>query len=1345
MRFFLLILFVVLGYCWANAQSNTLRIIENKGQWPQEVLFKANLESGSFYLENNRFTFNFLDSEYLFRKHQQHAGIPIEKPLEDFIRGHAYRVNFIGSHVPVLNSEGPSKDYFNYFIGNEPDKWASKARAFERVELKGLYPNIDLQVYSKGSSLKYDLILHPGANINNITIDYEGVDKLQLKNGALLIVTSVNTIIEEAPFAYQVINNKVFPVKCRYTLKNNRLGFEVNGSYNPLIPLVIDPELIFSTYSGSTADNFGFTATYDNEGYLYSGSSIFGNGYPTTVGAYQTSFAGGTGQGTLVGTDIGITKYNLTGTGLVYSTYIGGASDELPHSLIVNEQGELYVYGSTSSANYPTTGGAFQTTFGGGSAFTPSGIGVSYVNGSDIIVSRLSNNGTQLLSSTFVGGSGNDGLNTIAALKFNYADEMRGEILLDDNDDVIVASTTLSSNFPITAGAFQSTYAGGQDGCAFKLSANLSTLMWSTYLGGSAADATYSVELDSQNNVVLTGGTTSANFPVTAGVVYGGYMGGQADGYITKLSSNAGSILQSTYYGTNLYDQSYFVELDNDDNIYIFGQTNGPQGALIQNASFFTPNGGMIVAKLSPNLNNIIWSTRFGSGVSSNPNLSPTAFLVDVCNKIYMSGWGGQTNVSSNNQTGYTTGLPTTADAYQNTTNGSDFYILVIEEDASAITYASFFGGLTSNEHVDGGTSRFDRSGKIYQSVCAGCGNNDDFPIFPPNAWSPTNNSNNCNNGVFKFDFQLPITVANFTGESVCLPDVVDIVNLSNGATGYQWYVNGQLVSNDANPGLTFSSPGIQLVTLIASSPNTCNLTDSITKEITVYPELLLEVPDDIILCEPQSVELIANSFGSAFTFHWSTSPNFSNQLNISLLDSSVVVNPTEPTTYYVRVDNGFCQEVADILVIPAPQAQISILNPSACAGDTVQVDLLNLTPGVNFSSITWSPNTGILNGQGTNQIQLVVGENYYLVVDVVTQNNCFITDSVLIEAYEIFLSVSNDTIICAEGQQVVLTADAGGQANDFIWSTNPNFSNPINNPQDSVITVNPSATTTYYVRVENGNCVRTDEVTVFVVTGSAALQTEYLICLNDILQIQVINQIPGLELSYNWQPENLIISGQGTSTISVSPPSTTVYTVTITTADGCVFSRSTTVTVSSINATGANATADPNAIPTGGSSTLFATPNNAAYNYSWSPPATLSNPNSSSTTATPPQTTDYTVTITDGNAQIGFCTGTATVRVIVYDFVCGEPTIFIPNAFTPNGDGNNDLLFVRGENIERMYLAIYNRWGELVFDTNDQSIGWDGTYRGKPVDPAVFVYHLDLDCVDGQNYLKKGNVTVIR
>lgn len=1342
MRAALLTILWILFAVSAYSGNDPIRLVQNKGQWPDQVLFKAEVSGGSYYLEYDRFTFNFLDSEQLFRRHQAHSGEPIEKPLEEFIRGHAYQVLFKGAQTPQVSQEGESADYFNYFMGNDPSSWASHVKAWQRITLSDLYPKVDLKVYTQGESVKYDFVIHPGGNPQQIVLQYLGVDQLKIKKGTLEITTTVNQIIEQKPFAYQMINGQMNEVKCSYVLNGQILAFSIDEAYDKTQALIIDPELQFSTYSGSTADNFGFTATYDNQGFLYSGSSIFGNGYPTTVGAYQTSWAGGTGQGALVGTDIGITKYDTTGTALVYSTYIGGSSDELPHSLIVNEEGELYVYGTTSSANYPTTTGAFQENFAGGSAFAPIGIGVSYVNGSDIIVSKLSNNGTTLLASTFIGGSGNDGVNTATALKFNYADEMRGEILFDHNDDVIIASSTLSNDFPVTPGAFQTTIGGGQDGCIVKLNPDLSDLLQGTYIGGMQADATYSVSTDSENRVIVSGGTVSTNFPTTPGVISNTFNGGAADGYVAVLNENLSALNHSTYYGTNQYDQLYFVETDSDDNIYVYGQTRGPAGALIENAAYNVPNGGMLVTKLQPDLTDVVWSTRFGSGTNSNPNLSPAAFLVDVCNKIYLSGWGGQTNVSSNPNTGFTTGLPVTSDAFQSNTDASDFYIMVLEEDASEITYASFFGGPVSNEHVDGGTSRFDRSGKIYQSVCAGCGSNDDFPIFPDDAWSPTNNSTNCNNGVFKFDFALPITVANFAVDDVCLPDAININNLSSGAATYSWLIDGMEVSNQVNPVLSITEPGTYTIQLVANNPETCNFTDSLTQTVTVFPGVELEAFDDIILCEPEEIVLAANSSGTATSFTWADNPNFNNPINPSAQDSSITVNPSETTTYYILADNGLCQAEQSITVTPAPQAALEINDQIACDGDTIQLELVNLTPAIAFGEITWSPTDQIIDGLGTETITLVTEGSFQLTVQTMTENGCLIADSAMINTFPLNLTVSVDTVVCNE-QDVTLTA-VSEEAENLIWSDNPGYSPILNLDGENSITVSPTETTTYYVQVENGTCVRQEEVTVFVADGSAALNPKYVICRDDTLSVQVVNQIPSIELAYSWSPASEIIAGENTSTILVSPQQTTVYEVTITTEDGCVFSESTVVFVSDLGGNVA-ATADPNVIPAGESSLLTAIPNNPDYQYSWSPTDGLENPFAATTMATPEETTVYTVTIIDGSFGSGQCITAASVELRVYDFVCGPPNLFLPNAFTPNGDGNNDVLYLRGDNITRMHLAIYNRWGELVFETRDQNIGWDGTFRGEPVDPAVFVYHLEADCGDGQRYFDKGNVTVIR
>src|SRR5690606_21696571 len=243
------------------------------------------------------------------------------------------------------------------------------------------------------------------------------------------------------------------------------------------LPLIIDPTLIFSTYSGSFADNFGFTATYDSKGYLYSGGNVFALGYPTTVGAFQVSYGGGN-------IDVAITKYDVTGTNLIYSTYLGGNGSEIPHSLVVNNYDELFVFGTTGSANFPVSANAYDQTFNGGTNITGVGMGFVYPNGCDIFITRFNVAGTAIQASTYLGGSGNDGINVAGGLKANYADESRGEIDIDKLNYIYLATTTSSTNFPVSPNAFQTTYGGGtQDGLVAKMDNNLTTVLFASYIG----------------------------------------------------------------------------------------------------------------------------------------------------------------------------------------------------------------------------------------------------------------------------------------------------------------------------------------------------------------------------------------------------------------------------------------------------------------------------------------------------------------------------------------------------------------------------------------------------------------------------------------------------------------------------------------------------------------------------------------------------------------------------------------------------------------------------------------------------------------------------------------------
>ena len=178
------------------------------------------------------------------------------------------------------------------------------------------------------------------------------------------------------------------------------------------------------------------------------------------------------------------------------------------------------------------------------------------------------------------------------------------------------------------------------------------------------------------------------------------------------------------------------------------------------------------------------------------PDISPSAFLVNNCGNIFVSGWGGATGT----QQGSTFGLPTTPNAEQLSTDGNDFHLLVLFKDAVSLLYATFFGGPISNEHVDGGTSRFDKNGIVYQSVCGGCGGNSDYPTTP-GVWSNTNNSSNCNNAVFKFDMSdIDAKLSVLPQNEGCVPFNATFQNTSTGGLTYFWDYGDGTTSNRALP-----------------------------------------------------------------------------------------------------------------------------------------------------------------------------------------------------------------------------------------------------------------------------------------------------------------------------------------------------------------------------------------------------------------------------------------------------------------------------------------------------------------------------------------------------------------
>ena len=835
-----------------------LKFVRNDGQWNDKVLYHTDISGGRLFFEEDRLTYNFVET---LHDHTDHHDTP------EPINGHAYQVTFVNGKIKQAKGLNKLKEYHNYFLGNDKKRWAGKVPLFSGLYYYDVWGGIDMKFYSKDGSMKYDIIIPEGEDHHQIKLKYDGVESIRIVDGNLVIKTSLNEIQELAPYAYQMSGCDIIRIECNYVLKNGELTFEFPNGYKTGLPLIIDPAtLIFSTYSGSTADNWGYTATYDRWGHHYAGGIANGAGYPTTTGSYQELHAGGTGS---FRTDVTLTKFELDGAGLEWSTYLGGSETEIPLSLFVDNFGSLVMLGATSSNDFPTTTGAFDTTFAGGTGVTVTSV-VNFSSGSDIFVTRFSIDGSALVGSTYFGGTSNDGLNEGSALHHNYGDHARGEIVLDPDGNIYIASCTESSDIYTSTGVLQDSFAGGlRDGLVVKFGPDLTSVNWSTLYGGVGADACYSLALDEKNNIFITGGTTSNDLLVSTGAWNNSYQGGSVDGFVIHLKKDGKTMLNGTYVGTSSYDQSYFVKLDRFEEVYIVGQSEGSMP--VTSGVYSNAGSGLFITKLRNDLTGVEYSTVIGSG-SGKPNITPTAFLVDICQNVYVSGWGGSVNFAAAGTT--TTGCPVTSDAFQTTTDGSDFYLCVLETDALSLKYATFFGGSGVAEHVDGGTSRFDKDGIVYQTVCAGCGGSDLFPTTT-GAWSETNESSNCNVGAFKLEIDLSTVDVEVFADPLaigCPPLTVDFVPDTNSANNFIWdFGDGTPISTDTFPTHVYMDTGTYIIRLIGIDSMSCNFADTAYSKVVVKETYVNADFTQVELgqCDSISVNFNATSSGLAPEYLW--------------------------------------------------------------------------------------------------------------------------------------------------------------------------------------------------------------------------------------------------------------------------------------------------------------------------------------------------------------------------------------------------------------------------------------------------------------------------------------------
>jgi len=1174
-----------------HAQTAT-EFVENQGQWGNWFKYKAVTLGGEVYMENDGFRYLLCDPENGRKIDSVHTG-QIKKPVMKF---HVYKMTFEGANQqPVITGEKQQKNYYNYYYGNDSKRWKTGIHPYLGLDYNELYPGINMHVTSEVASLTYEFFVHPGADISQIKLKFDGPESMEIKDGDLVIKTSVGIVKELKPEAFQYVNNNRVEVPCKYRLEGSILTFDFPDDYDHSAQLIIDPTIAFwCSFTGSTADNWGFTATYDEAGNVYMAGLVnalstaaggLGGAYPVTPGAYQSTYGGGQGNsGIEYAADIGIMKLSPNESTRIYATYLGGSANERPFSIIVDSSNNLIVTGRTHSTDFPVTAGAYQTTNHGGW---------------DMIVSKFNSTATALIGSTYIGGSTDDGVNFDSTevgyghLKWNYGDDARGEVLIDNDENVYVAGNTTSPDFPVTAGtALSATYGGGLlDGVAYKLNSTLTTLIWSTYIGGTGDDAAYVLAFNSdQSSLYIAGGTNSTNFPTTVGSWQTTYMGDSSDGYILKIKNSAPYNLQNgTFVGTSKFDQVYGLQVDQNNFVYAMGQSLG--GLFPVTAGVYTnSNSSQFVIKMDANLTSDLISTVYGSSDPLHTNISPVAFLVDTCNNVYISGWGGNIMASfapGLAHSGTTTGMPVTSDAYQSTTDGYDFYFIVFGPNLTTLKYATFYGRNDPSpyhgEHVDGGTSRFDKHGIIYQAICANCGGTAGTIPFPTTAGvvAPVDMSQNCNEATLKIAFNIgPVQAIINAGPSLtgCGPLTVNFTNSSNNALTYLWnFGDGSATDTAYAPTHTFTAGGTYTVTLSAANSNACFVTND-----TAY--LVITVDTSRII--PGFTYVVNDSCGP---------------YTVTITNTSVV-DATGTTTYQWSFGNG-----------------------GVYTGTT--------------PAIQSYPDTGLYN------ITLIMSNpNACVSPDTLTQP---------IHIYNEFVSahfIIPDSV-CA-GTPFVPT---GGATNATITSW------------------------TY-----NGQ------------TSTAALPT-------------------------------IVFDSVGTDTITLIAQN----------PGSCNGADTFTQIIKILPVPIANFTFEP-IVPTQNVPTTFTNTSINANRYYWD-----FGDNTSSTETNPIH--QYSVTGTFKACLTAYnnsnCPSTL-CRLVPTDV---QPELGLPSAFSPNGDGSNDILYVRGADIVTMDLKIFNRWGQLVFETKSQSIGWDGKYNGQPQPVDAYGYVLLATFIDGTSKELKGNITLLR
>lgn len=583
-----------------------------------------------------------VSTQYLARGARYSVRLEKTKTLLTSSEDKVFAISFPGANAQEPGIVGaPLLATTNYLIGNNPKAWRRGIANFSSVRYRALFPGVDIVYYGQEGQLEYDFEVAPGADASKIRIRFSGGGRPSIDANGEIVFTGTE-LRQKKPVAYQESGGNRVEVTASYRIAQNGEVELALGEYDRAKKLTIDPTLAYSSFFGGSGNDAITSIRVDATGALYATGHTTSSNFRTSSGALQTSYKGrGSASGTLAFGDAFVAKFSPSGA-LVYSTYFGGNGEDLGTSIAIDAAGNAYVAGATSSTDFPVSATAVQRLFGGvsedfflsrGDAFvaklSPDGkqiVYATYLGGSlndgawgiavdsggnavvvgdtfstnfpttanaisrnfrgsanvaiwasgDGWVAKLNATGSTLTYGSYLGGQSSDLARSVA---------------LDAEGNAFICGYTFSSNFPVTVGAYQTQFRGvetsnynnaADDGWVMKLSPQ-NTLVYSTYLGGSARDSAFGIAVDAAGNAYVTGRTMSSNFPVTSGAVRAAFGGSgangnandlvQGDGFLVKLNPAGSALLYSTFIGGSGDDIGSEVAVDAQGNIYVTGFT----------------------------------------------------------------------------------------------------------------------------------------------------------------------------------------------------------------------------------------------------------------------------------------------------------------------------------------------------------------------------------------------------------------------------------------------------------------------------------------------------------------------------------------------------------------------------------------------------------------------------------------------------------------------------------------------------------------------------------------------------------------------------------------------------